>query len=600
MEIDLIHLVVVIACIGVFSQWLAWRFRVPAIVILTAAGLALGPFLGVLNPSEDFGSILRPFVQLSVAVILFDGGLNLRLHELKSAGVGVRRLVTIGPALAFALGSAAAHFIGGLSWPVAMVFGAITIVTGPTVIMPLLRHARLRPRTASILKWEGIVNDPVGALLAVVLFEFFTLSHGGVSGWSLVTSMIETIIIAGLFGGLVGYLLGRAYPLGYVPEYLKGPIMLAAVMFVYAGANILHEEAGLVSATALGLVMGNMNLPSIEELRRFKEYITVILVSGLFIVLTADLDLRLLVQMDWRNWALLATLIVFVRPLVVFASTIGAGLDREDRVLVGWIAPRGIVAAAVAGTFSTRLIEAGYADAVILLPLVFALILLTVTLHGFSIAHLAAHLGIAAKKQNGIVIVGASPWSIDLAKNLIDLDIPIRLVDSSWHRLRPARLAGIPIYFGQVVSASADESLDLSSMGYLLAASDNDAYNALVCTRFANEFGRSQVFQIPMPASEQHETKGLVSGLRGQSAFQSDALYEELLRRYFQGWRFQRTRFTDTYTMDNYLENANGELFAALLVKPSGALKLGFIDGRPESGDTLINFGPERSKPSAD
>jgi len=596
MEHDLVHLVVAIACTGVASQWLAWRFRIPAIVILTAAGLALGPLLGVLHPRDDFGSILMPFVQLSVAVILFDGGLNLHLHELKAAGVGVRRLVTIGPVLAFGLASTAAHFVGGLSWPVATVFGAITIVTGPTVIMPLLRHARLRSRTASILKWEGIVNDPVGALLAVVLFEYFTLSDGGVGGFTLALSMIETIIVASLFGGLVGYLLGKAYPLGHFPEYLKGPMMLAAVFFVYTGSNILHEEAGLVAATVLGLVMGNMNLPSIDELRRFKEYITVILVSGLFIVLTADLDLRLLVQMDWRSWALLASLVFIVRPLVVFIATIGAGLDLEDRTLIAWIAPRGIVAAAVAGTFSTRLVEAGYADAVILLPLVFALILVTVTLHGFSIGRLARYLGLAAKTRNGMIIVGASPWTIDLAKNLIDLDIPVLLVDSSWHRLRSARLAGIPIYFGQVVSASADETLDFNTMGYLLAASDNDAYNALVCTRFANDFGRSRVFQIPMPPSDQHETKGLVPALRGQSAFPAEALYEEILRRYFQGWRFQKTRFTDSYTYDDYQAGNPAEPFASLVVRPGGALELGPLEDVPDSGDTLVNFVPPKKK----
>ena len=522
---EIVHLVVFIACAGVAAQWLAWRFRIPAIVILTAFGVLLGPVGGVLQPSENFGTLMTPFVQLAVAVILFEGGLNLHLHELKDAGVGVRRLITLGPVLAFGLGSGAAHFIGGLSWSVALVFGAITIVTGPTVIMLLLRHARLRARTASVLKWKGIVNDPVGALLAVVLYEYFTLADTGATGISLVAEMIETIVAAGMFGGLVGYLLGKAYPLGYFPEYLKGPTMLAAVLFVYAGANILHEEAGLVSATTLGLVMGNMNLPSIDELRRFKEYITVILVSGLLIVLTADLKPGLLIEMNWRSWALLATLIFIVRPVTVFAATAGAGLDREDRILIGWIAPRGIVAAAVAGAFSVRMVESGYEDAVTLLPLVFALIILTVTLHGFSIARLARYLGIASQKQNGIIIVGASPWTIDLASHLHELDIPVILVDGSWHRLRPARLVGLSIYFGQVVSASADETLDLSSMGYLLAASDNDAYNALVCTRFGNEFGRSRVFQIPMPAADQHETKGLISALRGQSAFADIALY---------------------------------------------------------------------------
>jgi NhaP-type Na+/H+ or K+/H+ antiporter len=598
MEYQVVHLMVVIACSGVAAQWLAWRFRIPAIVVLTAAGLLLGPAFGVLHPSENFGILLTPFVQLAVAVILFEGGLNLHLHELKDAGVGLRRLVTVGPIIAFALGSGAAHFIGGLSWPVALVFGAITIVTGPTVIMPLLRHARLRARTASILKWEGIVNDPIGALLAVALFEYFTLAEGGASGFALIAEMIETIIVAALFGGSVGYVLGRAYPTGNFPEYLKGPTMLAAVLFVYAGANMLHEEAGLVAATTLGLVMGNMNLPSIDELRRFKEYITVILVSGLFIVLTADLDTGLLFEMNWRSWALLATLIFIVRPAVVFLATMGAGLDREDRVLIGWIAPRGIVAAAVAGAFSVRMAEAGYEDAVVLLPLVFALILLTVTLHGFSISHLARYLGIASKKQNGLIIIGASPWTIDLAKNLVDLAIPVILIDASWHRLRAARLSGLPVYFGQVVSASADEVLDLSSMGYLLAASDNDAYNALVCTRFANEFGRSRVFQIPMPASDQHETKGLLSTLRGHTAFPASALYEEILRRYFQGWRFQKTRFTESYTFDDYRGGEIREAFASMLVRPNGALVIGPADHHPNAGDTLISFVAPKKLPT--
>jgi len=345
--------------------------------------------------------------------------------------------------------------------------------------------------------------------------------------------------------------------------------------------------------------MGNMNLPSIEELRRFKEYITVILVSGLFIVLTADLDPSLLMQMDFRSWALIGVLIFIIRPITVFAATAGAGIDHEDRVLIGWIAPRGIVAAAVAGAFSVRMAEAGYEDAIMLLPLVFMLILVTVTLHGFSIAYLARYLGIASKKQNGLVIVGASPWTIDLAKNLIELEIPVILVDASWHRLRPARLSGVPVYFGQVVSASADEALDLSSMGYLLAASDNDAYNALVCTRFGNEFGRSRVFQIPMPASEQHETKGLVSALRGHTAFPAEALYEEILRRYFQGWRFQKTRFTESYTYEDYCAGESDVSFASMAVKPGGALVMGPLSDPPDAGDTLLNFIAPRKDESA-
>ncbi|MEM7465359.1 MAG: cation:proton antiporter [Pseudomonadota bacterium] len=593
MEHQVVHMVVIVACAGVFAQWIAWRFRFPAIVVLTMLGLILGPVSNVVDPEAIFGDLLRPFVQLAVAVILFEGGLNLHWHELKDSGKGVRRLISAGLILSFIFGSLAARYVGGLSWPVATVFGAIIVVTGPTVIMPLLRQARLRPRTASILKWEGIVNDPLGALLAVVLFEYWVSSGPNTHGIGFGFELVAALFAAAATGAAVGYGLGKAYPRGIVPEYLKGPMMLAAVFLVYAIGNMLHEEAGLVSTTVLGLVMGNMRLPSIDELRRFKEYITVVLVSGLFIVLTANLKPDLLAEIDTRSWMLLFLVIFVIRPVVIFLATIGADMDIKDRILVGWIAPRGIVAAAVAGAFSIKMIDAGYSDAVKLLPLIFALILLTVTLHGFSIGFVARRLGIASEHQNGMVIVGASPWSIELAKKLNEMDVPVLLVDSSWHRLRPARLAGLPIYFGQLVSESADETFDVSSMGYIFAATDNDAYNALVCTRFANEFERQRVFQLPMPSQAQHETKGFTPALRGRLAFQDEAVDEEILRRYFQGWRFQKTKITEEYTFENYLADVEEQNFARLIIKANGDLKLNH-EIVPDAGDTVINFLPAK------
>lgn len=593
MEHQIVHLVVIVACAGVLAQWLAWRFRFPAIVVLTMLGIVLGPVTNFVDPQAVFGDMLKPFVQLSVAVILFEGGLNLHWHELKEAGKGVGRLISAGLVLSFLFGSLAAHYVGGLSWPVATVFGAIIVVTGPTVIMPLLRQARLKPRTASILKWEGIVNDPLGALLAVILFEYWVYSGTQLHGIGFGLELLGSLLAAAAIGAVVGFTLGKAYPRGIVPEYLKGPMMLAAVFFVYAAGNMMHEEAGLVSTTILGLVMGNMRLPSIDELRRFKEYITVILVSGLFIVLTANLKPELLAEIDARSWMLLLLVIFVIRPVVVFLSTIGAGMDVKDRMLVAWIAPRGIVAAAVAGAFSVKMIDAGYPDAVKLLPLIFALILLTVTLHGFSIGYISRRLGIAAEKQNGLVIVGASPWSIDLANTLQDKGVPVLLVDSSWHRLRPARLAGLPIYFGQLVSQSADETFDVSSMGYIFAATDNDAYNALVCTRFANEFERKHVFQLPMPSPAQHETKGFTPALRGRLAFTETALYEEMLRRYFQGWRFQKTRITNEYSYKQYRVDSTQEQLAQIIVKANGELKLD-QESKPANGDTVVNFLPPK------
>ncbi len=593
MDAHFVNVIALIACVGLLVQWAAWRFRIPAIVLLTIAGFVVGSATGLVDPSRDFGVLLEPFVQLAVAVILFEGGLNLRFHELRQAGGGVRRLISTGLILSFGLGALAAHYIGQLSWPVAIEFGAIIVVTGPTVILPLLRQARLRARTASLLKWEGIVNDPVGALLAVVVFEYFVLGGGNSAGYELAAVVILTVVFAGALGWYTGQMLGAAYRRGLVPEYLKGPGMLAAVLGSYALGNLMLEEAGLLTVTALGIALGIANLPSIDELRRFKEYMTIALVSGLFIVLTADLDPALLAELDWRGAALIAALIFAVRPLAVFLATIRTDLDWQERILLGWVAPRGIAAAAVAATFSTRMFEAGYADASKLLPLVFALIVTTVVLHGFSIGWLARHLNLASRRSDGLIIVGASPWSIDLAGKLIEIEVPALVVDASWHRLRPARLAGVNNHFGQIVSESADEILDISSMGYVLAATDNDAYNALVCTRFSSEFNRNAVFQIPMPTADEDEKKGITATLRGQRAFSDNALYEDLLQRYFEGSRFQKTKLTDEYTFEMYLEKNDGRLFATLVVRESEGLQFDLDRYKPSAGDTVINFLPQ-------
>ena len=365
----------------------------------------------------------------------------------------------------------------------------------------------------------------------------------------------------------------------------KGPVF----------ANLLLAEAGLLTVTVFGVALGNANLPSIEELRRFKENITVALVSVLFIVLTADLDPALLRALDWHG-ALLILLVIFVlRPVAVAFATIGTDLSWQERVLVGWIAPRGIVAAAVAGAFSARMLEAGYADADRLLPLVFLLIVTTVVLHGFSLPWVARHLGLASKRADGLVLVGASPWSIDLAVRLKELDIPVLMVDASWHRLRPARLASLPIHFGQVISESADRNLDLSSIGYVMAATDNDAYNALVCTRFSNEFNRSSVFQLPMPGADADDRTGLTPTLRGQRVFSGEALYETLLQRYFEGWRFQKTRLSEEYGFDKYCARVDAELFATLVVKAGGGLVLDVTRYQPVAGDVIVNFLPPES-----
>jgi NhaP-type Na+/H+ or K+/H+ antiporter len=579
-----------VAVLGLGAQWLGWRFKIPAIVLLTLCGLLLGPVFGIVRPSEALGEAFQPLIKLGVAAILFEGGLNLRLSELKKASAGVNRLITVAVALSLVFGAAAARWIGGLSWPVAVIFGAIVVVTGPTVILPLLRQARLRRRPASYLKWEGIVNDPTGALLAVAAFEYFVSSGQASIGHSLV-SLALGLAVAGGLGGVGGWLLGRAYLAGLVPEYLKGSMALAAALGVYALSNLVLEEAGLVAATVMGLVLGNMGLPSITELRRFKESVAVLLVSGIFLLLTADLDPQIMLRLDWRSVTLLAAILLLVRPLAVGLATLGAGMSWQERALVGWIAPRGVVAAAVAGVFGPALAAQGYAGGELLLPLVFALILITVVVHGFSLGWLARRLGLSATGEGGLLIAGAGPWSTGLATALHKLEVPVLVADSAWHRLRHARLAGIPVYFGELLSEQAESSLELGEVRSLLAVTSNDAYNALVCAYYAAELGRQRVYQLP--AEEVAEQRRLAPTARGLTAFAEGVRFEDLERNWYGGWTFQGTNITEDFGQAAFLAGLPQEAVVLLVITAKGAVRVIAAEQplKAEPGDRVLWFG---------
>lgn len=229
MKHHLVTSLILILVLGIGAQWLAWRLKLPAIILLVVFGLTAGPILGWVRPSEDLGNLLSPLVAIAVAIILFEGGLNLRWHEYRQTHVNVKRLVSLGPLLTWGLGSLSAHYVAGLSWPVALVLGAIIVVTGPTVIMPLLKQAKLRQRPAALLKWEGIINDPIGALLAVLIFNYFVSGQQGFALNVLVT-LSWVLLVTSLLGTAVGYALGWLFRRGYVPEYLKSPLMLAVVL----------------------------------------------------------------------------------------------------------------------------------------------------------------------------------------------------------------------------------------------------------------------------------------------------------------------------------------------------------------------------------
>ena len=529
--------VLCIAVAGVTAQWLAWRLRLPAIVLLFAVGLLAGPGLQILRPAEAFGPALRPLVGLAVAIVVFEGGLALNFRELRAAGAGVLRLTALALPISFALSTLAAHALAGMAWGAALLFGAITVVTGPTVVLPMLRHTRLERRAASLLKWEAIVNDPVGALLASIVLSALLAGANPFHGTLAVRLLAGLAVAAGL--GIGGAFLARwLFTRDQAPEVLKTPIVLALALGVYAVSNLVMDEAGLAAATVFGIALANLKIPGLSELARFKEALVVLLVSALFVVLTASLDRGLLAQLSWPVVLLTLAMLFAVRPAAILLATIRSGLTWQERALAAWIAPRGIVAAAVAGVASTQLAQSGFQGADMVMPAVFMLIAATMVLHGFTLAPLAKALRLTLGDAPGLGIVGANAWTTDLASALAEAGVPVLLIDTFPGALDGARKRELPVLQAEILSEHGAERLADQRVDYLLAATDSDIYNSLVCARLGPEIGRHRVFQLAPSGGNVDAWSGLSREWRGLVVGAPPLDFATMRRRHRRGWRF--------------------------------------------------------------
>ncbi|MEE4329574.1 MAG: cation:proton antiporter, partial [Wenzhouxiangella sp.] len=452
------------------------------------------------------------------------------------------------------------------------------------------------------LKWRGIVNDPGGVLLAVLAFQFFTQADGD---WSeIATSLALAVGVAGVLGGLGGWVVGRLFRLGFIPAHLKAPLLMVLVLLVFWLSNQVQYEAGLLSVTLMGLVLGNMELVEREPLREFKEHLTLILVSVLFIVIPTQLSLDDLAMIDGRALLFTAAVLLLVRPLTIGLATIGADMARGDRIILGWIAPRGIVAAATAGLFGPALVSAGHSDANVLLPLVFLIIGATVIAHGLTLAPLARRLGLAAEAENGLLIVGANPWTRALAGKLKSLDVPVLVSDGGYKSLQGFRMEGIRTYYGELLSEHAEHELEEEDLSHLLAATGNHYYNALVCQAQGAEFGHHRTFQLAASDEADKDDRRLTIAQRGYFALEPALGLQQLLARLDQGWCFQHSTLSDDFDRKN-LEDKLGKLDEDWVIvaelSPSGQLHLHSEERDTNAGKgwTMIYFAPE-SEPRDD
>jgi NhaP-type Na+/H+ or K+/H+ antiporter len=555
--------IALVGAIGVGSQWIAWRLRMPAIVLMLVAGILIGPVFGIFDPARDIGPLMAPMISIAVAIILFEGGLSLNFHTLQDAVGGVRRLVYIGAPLGWLMAALSLHYVAGLSWSSSAVFGGIMIVTGPTVIAPLLRTARLSRRPATLLQWEAIINDPIGALAAVLAFEVVLALNTATTASEAMIELLLGAAVATAAGVAAGVGLSRGFKRGWVPEYMKVPVLFALLLGVFAASDAVLHESGLLAVTIMGIVIANSKLPSYEELRRFKEHATVLLVSGVFILLAAGLDVEALGNLDWRAAAFVAVVVLVARPLTVFISLIGSGIPFREKLLVALTGPRGVVLVAVAGLFGERLLSLGFEDAALIAPLAFALVAVTVVVNGFTLAPFARLLGLAGADVPGVVIIGGADWTTALAEVLRKAEVPVLMTDPNFIRLRKARAAGIDTFSGDILSEAAEQRVELVSYATLIAATDNDAYNTLVTTDLAPEFGRENVFQVMRERadSSRHQLPRTLGG----RPLGLEATHAELEKLMAAGWTFRITKLSEEFTLADWRnETPDGKLLARI------------------------------------
>lgn len=520
-EFTLIGLTCIIV-FGVGAQWLAWRTRLPAILLLLLAGIMAGPVLGWIDPDAMMGDLLAPFISVSVAIILFEGGLSLRISELKEVGGTVGNLVSIGVLVSWTLTGLAAHYFFGFGWDISILLGAILVVTGPTVILPLLRQVRPSGQVGSILKWEGIIIDPIGAMLAVLVFEVILAGSFTVATNLAIMSIIKTIF----FGSLVG-VIGAAFiyyllKQHMLPDFLQNPVSLMIVVSVFTISNLLQHESGLWATTLMGIILANQTSAQIYHITKFKEDLRVLLLSALFILLAARIELESLINnLNWQMGAFLLVLIFVIRPLTVYLSTLFADINWREKLFLSWMAPRGVVAASIASIFAIRLTQNGFEQADQLVPIVFTVIISTVTIYGLPASWIARKLKVAKPVPNGVLIVGAQEWSIKIAKVIQDEGFKVLVADSNRRNISKAKREGLKTYHGNILSEYALEEVDLDGIGRMLSLTSNDEVNSLAALRFGEIFGRSNVYQLSNSSGLTDE-KAETNVLMGRILFNKD------------------------------------------------------------------------------
>ncbi|QTL35870.1 MULTISPECIES: cation:proton antiporter [Pseudoalteromonas] len=590
-----------IALFSVLAQWLAWVCRVPAILFLLLTGLLLGPVSGQLQPDQLLGDLLFPVVSLSVAIILFEGALTLHFHELKGIGKVVRNLCSIGMLTTFAILTASAIWLLELDWRVAAVLGAVLVVTGPTVIAPMLNAMRPEKDIDRILRWEGIVIDPIGALFAVLVFEAVNQVGEAAVFSHTMLALFSTLGVGTSVGIVAGWLTTTIIRREWLPYELHKFGILALVLFSFTLANHLSHESGLLAVTIFGIWLANQDDLEIDSVLEFKEDLSMILISSLFILLAARLQLEDLMLLDGDVFIFLAIVLFVARPLSIAVSTFGSDLPLRSRLLLAWIAPRGIVAAAVGSVFALSMMQSGYPDANKMVPLIFTVIIVTVILQSLTATPLARLLKVRQPAPNTLLLIGANHVSRAIARGLKEQNVDVYLSDPAWENCKMARMDGLPCYYGNPQSEHAERYLPLTSLKSVLALSPNRHHNALGVQYFSHLLGEQNVFSLKSSTNHAKANKDSATFLSRQLLFGDEGNYAKLSSMMAKGGKVSATRLSEEFTWAQYQE-VNKEAIPLFIIGEAGKNDDGLpvrpftpqMKNAPGSGERVLALQPPK------
>ncbi|MBE0445984.1 cation:proton antiporter [Psychrobacter sp. FME5] len=534
--------------IGIAAQWLAWYLKQPSILFLLLIGIIVGPVLGVFDPDLVLGELMFPFISLGVAIILFEGSLTLEFDEIKQHGTVVQMLVSVGVLITIAIVALSTYLLFDVDPLIALLFGALVCVTGPTVIMPLLRSVRPNKTISNILKWEGIIIDPIGAIAVVLVYEYI-ISGGEASSILLFAKIVVLATALGMAGAWVLAFLMRRH---MIPEFLRNVFTLAFVLVLFSVSNHLEHESGLLTVTVLGVALANWPKFPRETILEFNESLTILLVSVLFIILAARVELESLLSVGFAGLVLLAIVMFVARPLSVWASSIGSNLKTNEKLMISWIGPRGIVAAAISSLFAIRLQEYDIQGVELLVPLVFLVIIGTVMIQGLGAKMVGNFLGVREPETNGILIVGSNPIALLVATSLKEQGFDVIVAHNNYTNIARARMSGLRTYFGNPISDHADHHLDLIGIGRLFAMSMDKEMNTLSEIHYRHEFGERKLYRLKFSDEKvKSERDDKQSNFHSQWLF-DDATYTKLASMLSKKARIKITNITDSYSFEQY------------------------------------------------